>query len=506
MASKDPAEPSETGEPAEPAEPEEPEEPEPKTGLAAALAKAAAKRAAAAERPAEPPPGYVSDFFEHLFGFKERDFSYAEVQARFAVEDAGRTLLSSTNGRRFRMGSFTCPTLGELREAGLQFAGEAPRSLAASGEARPPLTVRHVLTKGAMEDHADPENAGALFQVASQFNCLEFTSKAGTPENGVSVYARDPTQGPACAIACAPGTVYRNYLLPLPQADGPERLGQTGGLQLDTLDGVARLLGNCEEPDPSGRGRYFWLENGYVVSDRERLRALSARLESLGEEGRDELRAALKVGFTFEAEVVVRGSMRAKRVSASSYFLVAKDGAAAGGSESSSEPRCQVVSQVYSAALNVVARDTDVADWEPFARLILEATYEAALWAAVRNARRQAAEAGRAGAAAPRACHRVVLTLVGGGVFGNQPEWIAEAINRALAVVAAAAPPGGWGVEVCVAHFRSISPGLEECVRLGAPPRLLPWTCAACSGEVPALEKCKRCNTRRPPLVKISSG
>jgi hypothetical protein len=34
------------------------------------------------------------------------------------------------------------------------------------------------------------------------------------PEHGVTVYAGDPTQGPACALACAAGSVYRNYFCP----------------------------------------------------------------------------------------------------------------------------------------------------------------------------------------------------------------------------------------------------------------------------------------------------
>jgi hypothetical protein len=34
------------------------------------------------------------------------------------------------------------------------------------------------------------------------------------PEDGVTMYAADPTQGPACALACAAGSVYRNYFCP----------------------------------------------------------------------------------------------------------------------------------------------------------------------------------------------------------------------------------------------------------------------------------------------------
>ena len=46
---------------------------------------------------------------------------------------------------------------------------------------------------------ADPELERALFQVASQFNLLEMTRSSVTPEDGVTRYSGDHTQGPACA-------------------------------------------------------------------------------------------------------------------------------------------------------------------------------------------------------------------------------------------------------------------------------------------------------------------
>jgi hypothetical protein len=49
--------------------------------------------------------------------------------------------------------------------------------------------------------HRAPEYGGALFQVASQFDALEMTGANVTPEDGVTRYQHDHTQGPACAIA-----------------------------------------------------------------------------------------------------------------------------------------------------------------------------------------------------------------------------------------------------------------------------------------------------------------
>lgn len=52
---------------------------------------------------------------------------------------------------------------------------------------------------------------------------------------------------------------------------------------------------------------------------------------------------------------------------------------------------------------------------------MLEGAYEATLWAAALNAARGASNI-------------VYLTRLGGGAFGNEPEWIAAAMQRALAL------------------------------------------------------------------------
>jgi glyoxylase-like metal-dependent hydrolase (beta-lactamase superfamily II) len=81
-----------------------------------------------------------------------------------------------------------------------------------------------------MHGHAD--HAGALFQVASPFNLLEKVSPAVTPEDGVTRYQNDRTQGPACGMAAGAGTLYRNHFAPV--SDGSqEAFGQTRELQLD---------------------------------------------------------------------------------------------------------------------------------------------------------------------------------------------------------------------------------------------------------------------------------
>ena len=56
-----------------------------------------------------------------------------------------------------------------------------------------------------------PSRAKFTVEVASQFNCLEMVGPGTRPEDGVTIYAKDATQGPACALACPAATVFRNY-------------------------------------------------------------------------------------------------------------------------------------------------------------------------------------------------------------------------------------------------------------------------------------------------------
>ena len=59
--------------------------------------------------------------------------------------------------------------------------------------------------------------------------------------------------------------------------------------------------------------------------------------------------------------------------------------------------------------------------WEALGSMVLQAAYEATMLAAVLNANRNASNI-------------VLLTELGGGAFGNHPDWINAAIRRALAL------------------------------------------------------------------------
>lgn len=189
-------------------------------------------------------------------------------------------------------------------------------------------------------------------------------------------------EGPACAIAAGAATIYRNYFAPV--AGG---VGQTRERQIDGLaDMGAALSGALGRPV----GALWSLRNGYALGTSEGLAAIGDHLRSSSEGERDRLRALLRIGVHADVEVTDGGS--------------------------ADRPR---VSQAFGSALPVAYSRQAASLWAPFAQLVLEAAYEATLWAGVLNARRGASNI-------------VLLTRLGGGAFGAADAWIDAAMTRAL--------------------------------------------------------------------------
>src|SRR5258705_13913507 len=166
------------------------------------------------------------DWFEKITGFRETD--YYDTRAKLKVE--GRQLQSLINGKSYGIGELELVSLQALRER-VKSADDLPGR----------IKIR-VVTGDVRHMHQLPENAGALFQVASQFNLLEMTGPDVTPENGVTIYEHDHTQGPACAIAAGAATIYRNYFAKVGDAEGQTEKRQLDGLA-DMGTGLREALG-----------------------------------------------------------------------------------------------------------------------------------------------------------------------------------------------------------------------------------------------------------------------
>jgi hypothetical protein len=309
------------------------------------------------------------DWFERLTGFRETD--YDDTRAKLKVD--GSRLQSLINGKSYGIGELELVPLQALRER-VKSAGVAPGRLKA-----------RVVTGDVRQMHQSPENAGAMFQVASQFNLLEMTSYDVTPEQGVTRYQHDHTQGPACAIAAGAATIYRNYFAPVGGSDG-----QTAKRQFDGLADLGEALSKTMNQPVED----LWkMQNGYALCTRAGLDAVAEHLGKLQPEQIDFLRGKLSIGVHRDVEVT----------------------------DATGQHR-PLVSQAFCSALPVAYTRVPLSHWEAFASLVLQAAYEAAMLAAVLNARRGASNV-------------VLLTQLGGGAFGNHDHWIHAAMRRSLDMV-----------------------------------------------------------------------
>jgi hypothetical protein len=306
------------------------------------------------------------DWFEKLTGFRET--RYDETRAKLSVD--GSRLRSLVNSKNYEIGQLELASLRTLRKR------------AESGAGLPGRLKVSVVRGDVRKMHQAPEYFGAMFQVASQFNLLEMTSYDITPEHGVTRYQHDHTQGPACAIAAGAATIYRNYFAPVSGGHG-----QTKNRQFDGLADLGNALSNA-----LGRPvQSLWkMQNGYAVCTPTGLDAIADHLGKLDAEGIDDLRGVLRIGI--HRDIEVSDAVGKKR---------------------------PLVSQAFCSALPVAYTQISQSRWAAFASLVLQAAYEATMWAAVHNAQRGASNV-------------VLLTTLGGGAFGNDENWINDAMWRAL--------------------------------------------------------------------------
>lgn len=359
----------------------------------------------------------MGDWFVRLLGFREGDAASVKKQ----VEISGPFLISKANGKKYIIGEFDTPSLGQLRAEITGLLGNAETVDAAN--LRGPPTVAHDIGD-VSSMHGARKNRYALFQVASQLNCLEFVGPRSVPEMGVTGYANDRTQGPACAITCGAATVYRNYFAKVFGHGGKEQEGQTAEHQIECLRDFCQFL--CNESE-----NYFTIVGGYTMAKDQGLKKLNEKLQGFQEDQLDRLRDSLRVGVQTDVEVT-SGSWGRTLVN---------------------DPE-QLVTQVFGSACAVAYSGNSQALWAPVAQLILEASYEATLWAGVRSALKHGGKDGS---------RNVYLTALGGGVFGNNMTWVAEAIERAIQRVCV---DHGLALNIfLVSYSRPVSPYFEDLVQ-----------------------------------------
>ncbi len=217
---------------------------------------------------------------------------------------------------------------------------------------------------------ANPANKDAVFQVASNANALELASPRDDMGD-ITRYIHDKTQGPAASISAAPGLIARHYFF---NGHGPQLplLDETGEPQIWVQNSLQiNLLGDAGIP----------VRNSYVlINNEDNFDENSVKPESI------------KVLWHQDIQVT-SGETRGD------HHLIVKDAT-------------QIIHQVFTVAMNLGDGAGDIKS-EQTARAMLDAAYEGTLRAAAAHGKK-----------------KVFLTLVGGGVFENNFNWIAESIEK----------------------------------------------------------------------------
>lgn len=311
-----------------------------------------------------------------LHGFKKFQNSFFEVDPeRGLLIKQAPTIwqLFGWPNTKFQCGSFQECSLGDLQDASnnLNFPGEGTFNVFEGLNTNQHSWFRPFLDIGALQ--ANPDNADAVFQVASNFNGLETThADQDFTQQLLADYIFDRTQGPAASISAAPGLILRRYLLHFDQHQPDVQWGQTLNNQINFLSNVANNL----PISPAG----------YVVFDHIPLAPTD-----------DDLRL-IKIGY-HENVQVTHGLMRDPE----HHYFIADD-------------QQQIINQVFTAAIDLGVtnrRYRNNAIIQQWAQTVLNAAYEGTLRKAFIENKR-----------------KVFLTLVGGGVFGNDITWIIDALDR----------------------------------------------------------------------------
>ena len=336
-------------------------------------------------------------------------------------------------------GTFCEPSVDALREA--VTARVPPGSL--------PLTVCHVA--GDIRDLQLKMLGGGVVQAASQLNYLEFSDPSKTPEDGVAPYEHDRTQGPACATFAAAGTLYRNYLVKRSSAKGETgevRRGQTAADQLNSLRDLTSYLDTrYGEAMPTP-----WnVRNGYIFGNADGLTALNAALEADADLA-GELIRRLRVGVQLDTQSTAEG--------AGTEYCKDPTTGKWDSRRAAGCPDVLTTTQVYCSAIGLdYDRGTPSDLWTPFAKLVLEAAYEATFLIGLLE--RASAEARGINLASRRGVD-VYATLLGNGVFGNPISWVRDAILVAAERVdrhaggQSATASRGTPLRVHVVHYQAV--------------------------------------------------
>ena len=341
-------------------------------------------------------------WFNNVFGFDENAANFATTHKdSFHVKKNPKPaenehILMTVKTKEIDVGVFRYRSVEEL----LKDATDNPSARSVFGFDSTTNLKYLTMTSPAHTVHMNPSYSGSIFQVASQFNALEMAGPELTPQNGITNYVNDHTQGPVCAMVCPFGTLYRNYFC-MPDVTGkqPEDKSVNGNPQTGTAAGGTdpenNQINTLTELMKTEEFKNLRFQNGYVfVNDKDQLTAINKYLST----PENFWKAMMAIKYVIQEDTPV--------------VNVAGDG----------KIMDHIVSQIYCSAYPVAYDPLSVSreDYYLLSSMILHAVYYSTLAYAVT----------RITPDEPR--KKVFLTRVGGGAFKNEDYIIDTAIYNAV--------------------------------------------------------------------------
>lgn len=215
------------------------------------------------------------------------------------------------------------------------------------------------------------------------------------PEDGITEYESDGTQGPKCAMCCPAALFWRNYIF-----NG----GQTAKNQLNLFDDIEQYLEN-------DKNNYWQVKNGYcLIKEETALKQLNRKLDAKLDV--EEIRSRFKVGVQYDIGVLDRED--------------------------------HTITQIFCSALPIsYSQIRKEILFEKFASYILDWSYDATFTIASNLAKERKKRV------------KLFLTALGGGVFGNQLEWIEKAIKNNIK------KHKNDPIDVYMVHYKFLDPVLS---------------------------------------------
>ncbi|MBY0352889.1 hypothetical protein K2W90_00820 [Candidatus Babeliales bacterium] len=322
-----------------------------------------------------------AQFFQDVMGISETDFRHGFYKTALSSETKnGQQIyfIKNNAGKKYQCGYFEQLSIGALRAA---TAAIDARDITTMTQRKGTFSVMYGIRADIQGLQGEPKNQDTVFQVASNFNGLETIEGSPTAVTDMNAhtlqgYESDHTQGPFASISATPGLILRRYYAFYP---GNETAPSENWWQGNAPARQVNFLSDLMDTIGMTQGGYVLLHNAVAA----------------GTNPTNEDLKKMKIGFHGETQATF-GHI----VNFPNNQVVLQD-------------PLPIINQVFTAGVNFYATNTRSAIADAWAQTILNAAYEGTIRAAAYKNKKN-----------------VVLTLIGGGVFGNPKEWIVAAIER----------------------------------------------------------------------------